>query len=358
MPAALAAAALTAVAAQAPEIPVPDPPGTVLTRVAAPTHVAARDGLAVFGAADLATGSTVLMRRDATGTIAPVGTPPLPAPPFPSDRYLGEASPPAFEVTLGTGPGGRLTAVHLRCTGASRSSCGLVAADVTAGTEQAVPGTARALRGAIRGSRIVFVRRDLDGVQRLYSTGVTGGAVVRLALPRLTEYTGRRPSPGRSVRRIDRRQARIAAVDVRGDRVAYVVNFPVMPAIAESQLWVNRGPRAPRLVARIGTGGASAGFRELVGPRLERQSVVLYRQGRDQGSAVQRWSLGGRRLGSVALWPERLDIEVTGGGYDRGHFLYGTNPYQGNGCAPIDAAPEQGSCPVVDSGRLTLARPG
>jgi hypothetical protein len=108
-------------------------------------------------------------------------------------------------------------------------------------------------------------------------------------------------------------------------------------------------------VARVGTGGASAGFRELIGPRLERRSVVLFRQGRDQGSGVQRWSLDGRLLGSGALGPERLDIEVTGGSYDGGRFWYSADPYQGNGCAPIDAAPDTGTCPVVDSGPVRLA---
>jgi hypothetical protein len=355
MLAAIAALAATAAAAQAPEIPVADPPGVVLTRVNAPTHVAARDGLVVFGAADLATGATTLMRRDAGGALAPVGVPPLPAPPFASDRYLGVTAPPAFEVTLGRGPGGRPTAVYLRCTGASRSSCGIALADAGTGAERAVPGTGRALRGAVRGSRVVFVRRDLDGIQRLYATTATGGGLMRLRLPRLVQRSVLRPKA--APRPVDRRAVRIAAVDARGDDVAYVLNFPMpgTPEIAESQLWVNRGAGAPRLVARVGTGGASAGFRELIGPRLERRSVVLFRQGRDQGSGVQRWSLGGRLLGSGALGPERLDIEVTGGSYDGGRFWYSADPYQGNGCAPIDAAPDTGTCPVVDSGPVRLA---
>jgi hypothetical protein len=353
MLAALAVLGATAVAAQAPEIPVPDPPGTVVARVAAPTGVAARDGLVLWGAADSATGATTLMRRDASGTVAPVGAPPVPAPPYASDRYLGVPGRPAFEVGLGAGPGGRATAVYVRCTGPSRSSCGLVLADTATGDERAVPGTGRALRGAVRGTRVVLVRRDLDGVQRLYAARASGGALTRLRLPRLVARAPSRP------RAVDRRLVRIAAVDVRGGYVAYVLNFPMpgAPEIAESQLWVNRGSRAPRLVARIGTGGASAGFRELVGPRLERRSIAVYRQGRDQGSAVQRWSLGGRLLGAAALWPERLDIEVTGGGYDRGRFLYAVDPYQGNGCAPIEAAAGEGTCPVLDSGPIRLAAP-
>src|SRR5688572_17141992 len=130
MLAALAAVTVTAVAAQAPQNTVPDPPGTVLARVAAPTHVGARDGVAVFGAADPATGATTLMRRDATGAIAPVGVPPVPVAAFAGDRYLGVPAAPAFEVTLGAGPQGRPTAVYVRCPSPARSSCRLALTDL------------------------------------------------------------------------------------------------------------------------------------------------------------------------------------------------------------------------------------
>ncbi len=59
--------ALLAAAAVAAGAPAPDPPGIVLHRVAAPTHVAARGGVAVFGAFDPATRATTLMRRDRAG---------------------------------------------------------------------------------------------------------------------------------------------------------------------------------------------------------------------------------------------------------------------------------------------------
>ena len=118
MIAALATAA--AMAAQAP--PLPDPPGTVVARVDAPTQVAARDGVAVFGSTDPATNATTLIRRDAAGALGAVGVPPVPVPAFPSDRYLGVLEPPAFEVTLGAGPRGRLTAVYLRCPAPSVTS--------------------------------------------------------------------------------------------------------------------------------------------------------------------------------------------------------------------------------------------
>jgi hypothetical protein len=352
-----ALATAVAMAAQAP--PLPDPPGTVVARVDAPTQVAARDGVAVFGSTDPATNATTLIRRDAAGALGAVGVPAVPVPAFPSDRYLGVLEPPAFEVTLGAGPQGRLTAVYLRCPAPARSSCRLALGDVATGAEQLVDGTGRALRGAVAGSRIVFVRRDVDGIERLYATRTTGGSPVALRLPRLVKRSAlgrRRAQP------VVRRDVRIAAVDVRGDDVVYVLNFPLpgTPELAESQLWLDRGSAAPRMIARVGTGGASAGFREFVGPRLERSSVVAYRQGRDQGSSVQRFSLRGRLLGSATLSAEPLlELEVTGGTYDRGHYWYSVNPYQGTACARFDFdEPRQtGTCPVLDFAPLRLAAP-
>ena len=344
--------ALLAAAAVAAGALAPDPPGIVLHRVAAPTHVAARGGVAVFGAFDPATRATTLMRRDRAGAIGPVGVLPIPLPAFAGDRRGGPGGPPSFEVTLGIGPRGGLVATYIRCPAPARASCRLAFAELATGTERLIPGTGRALRGAVWGSRVVLVRRDRDGIQRLYAT-TTGrsGDLRRLRLPRLDPTVGD-GTP------IDRRQVQIAAVDVRGDDVAYVVNYPLTRAgeLASSDLWLNRSDRPPRLVARVRTGGASSGFRELVGPRLSSRSIVVFRQARDQGNGVQRWSLGGRLLGAGSIGL-RGDHEVTGGTYDHERLYFATNAYQGSGCAAFDQPPAGASCPVLDSGRLVLRPP-
>jgi hypothetical protein len=351
------AIALLTAAALAAGSPAPDPPGIVLARVAAPTHVAARDGVAVFGAFDRATRATTLMRRDRTGVIDPVGVPPIPQPAFAGDRRSGPAGPPSFEVTLGIGARGGLVATYIRCPTPARASCRLALTDLATGAERLIPGTGRALRGALSGSRVVLVRRDEDGIQRLYATRATGARPLRrLRLPRL-RVVG--PEPGETTA-IDRRRAQIAALDVRGDDVAYVVNYPVTEAgeVSSSDLWLNRGDRAPRRLARVGTGAASSGFREYLQPRLSARSVVVFQQGRDQGSGVQRWSLRGRLLGAGSIGLRvASDHEVTGGTYDRGRFLFATNPYQGNGCAAFDQPPAGATCPVLDAGRVVLRPP-
>jgi hypothetical protein len=176
----------------------------------------------------------------------------------------------------------------------------------------------------------------------------------RLRLPRLRAVG---PEPGETTA-IDRRRVQIAALDVREDDVAYVVNYPLTEGgeVSSSDPWLNRGKRAPRRLARVGTGGASSGFREFVGPRLSRRSMVVFRRARDQGNGIQRWSLGGRLLGAGAV---RLtgDHEVTGGTFDRERLYFSTNPYQGTGCAAFGQPPASATCPVLDSGRVVLRRP-
>jgi hypothetical protein len=349
------ATALLVAAALAAGAPAPDPPGIVLERVAAPTHVAARDGTAVFGAFDPATGTTTLMRRGRDGSIAPAGLPPIPAPAFAGDRRgRRPGDPPAFEVTLGTGPGGSLVAAYMRCpVPARRTSCRLALADLATGIERLVPGTGRALRGAVSGSRVVVVRRDTDGIQRLYTTARGSSELRRLRLPRPDSTFGD-GAP------IDRRRVQIAAVDVRGDDVAYVVNYPLSSGgeLSSSDIWLNRGGRAPRLVARVRTGGASSGFREYLQPRLYASSIVAFQQARDQGNGVQRWSLRGRLLGAGSIGLQRAsDHEITGGTFDRARFLFATNPYQGNGCAGFDEPAAGATCPVLDSGPVVLRPP-
>ena len=329
--------------------------GTVLTRVATPTRVAARDGTLAFGAYDTAAQSITLMRRLPDGTIAPVGVPPIRARPALSVEPGRAAAVPNFELTLGRDASNGLTAIYRRCSGPIDETCNLARADLAAGAEHVIPMTQGALRGAIAGRWIAFVRRGTGGADHLYLIGGTRRPA-RVAEPDLA----RDLSPGN---RVDRSTVRIAAVDLRARSdgppdVAYVVDFQTAPELAESQLWLSRAGQAPRRIARVGTGGASSGFREFLQPRLYVDSVVVYKQGRDQVNAVFRYTLRGRTLGAGRVGFASTDGgEITGGQWDRGHFWYATNPYQGNGCSGFQPQPAEATCPVIDSGPITLAPP-
>lgn len=328
------------------------PPGVELTRVAAPTRVAVRDGVLVFGAYDPATRTIALMKRSSAGSIAPVGVPPIPAFEVPNEQAGRPASVPPFELTLGRDSGHRLTAVYRRCTSAADASCDLVLATIATGVERHVANTAGALRGAVSGPWMAFVKSVPGKADRLYLRYV-GRRPMALAPPQLgTRLEPRGP-------RVDLSTARIAAVDIRGRDIAYVVNYRlVTPEIAYSELWINRGPGRQRKIGYVGTGGASSGFRELLQPRIYPDSVVSYMQGRDQTNAVFRYSLGGRVLGSGSIgWNRTTGLEITAGQFDRGHFWYSANPYQGNGCAAFDEPPLTATCPVLDSGPVTLVLP-
>ncbi len=332
------------------------PPGIVLARVATPTRVAARDGVAVWGAYDKARDAIVLMRRSTIGVIAPVGVPLIPAIAASNEIPGRPASVATFEVTLGHDSGHRLTAVYRRCAGPADSSCSLALATIATGVERRVANTEGALRGAISGPWVAFVTSG-SGADRLYLRHV-GRDPRALAPPKLgADREAARIDPKGS--QPDPSSVRISSVDVRGRDVAYVVNYRLRsPEIAYSELWLNRGPGRNRKVAYVGTGGASSGFRELLQPRLYADSVVSYMQGRDQTNAVFRYSLSGRVLGSGSIGIKRLGIqpEITGGQWDRGRFWYSANPYQGNGCGDFEQLPFDATCPVLDSGPVALAR--
>jgi hypothetical protein len=341
-------------------------PGIQLTRVAAPTRVAARDGVVVFGAYDAAAKATTLMRRSAGGTLGPVGVPPIPAFEAPNEQVGRPESVPPFEVTLGRDSGNRLTAVYRRCSAPADASCHLVLATIATGVERPVANTASALRGAISGVWIAFVKPVAGKADRLYLRHVDRRPMAMVPPPIDLRFAAERRLDPRGAR-VDPSSVRISSVDVRGRDVAYVVDYRLAtPEIAFSELWLDRGHGLLRRVATVGTGGASSGFRELLQPHLYADSVVTYMQGRDQTNAVFRYSLGGRVLGAGSIgWGSGTGIGVTGGPgmeitsgmWDRGHFWFGADPYQGDGCAPFDAQPLTDTCPVLDSGPVRLVAP-
>jgi hypothetical protein len=118
--------------------------------------------------------------------------------PVPSSRS-------AFDVDLGPGPGGQGTwAVYSRCAG-NPSRCTLRGTDLATGRERRVGGTATGRLPAIWGSRIAYF-----GPERHHRSPL-----------RLTDVAGRidRAVPQRPVAD----EELPVALDLRGDRVAYVL---------------------------------------------------------------------------------------------------------------------------------------
>jgi hypothetical protein len=257
---------------------------TTLDNPARATGVVAYAGWAAWSRFDPASRQYALLLRSPAGTVAPAAV---------ATRSA------EFDVSLGPTAGGGVAAVYSRC---ARGTCHLyeLALGGTAGERRlAVPGGGSTYDPAIWGGRIAFLRAHRGRGQRrpqdMFEWVMGSRHLLALRLPR-NEYSARDLREFPELHHTEGVTGTIGFLTLHGSEVAYTRDAPITDAVEAADLWLERPGGAPRLLARIHTGGAASGTRTYLSPAISGGWLYTYREGADLGSAWVRFSIAGLRL--------------------------------------------------------------
>ncbi|HEX4107794.1 MAG TPA: hypothetical protein VHX88_06640 [Solirubrobacteraceae bacterium] len=257
---------------------------STLASVGRATGVVAYGGWAAWSSYDAASHGYALMLRSPSGSVAPAGVAERPAP---------------FDVSLGPDAHGATVAVYSRCR---QTACRLVELALGAPAYErrlAPPGGGSDYDPAIWGGRIAFMRAHRGGGQRrpqdIFEWVIGARHLLSFPLPR-NEYSAADLHAFPQLRQTEGVTGTIGFLALHGSEIAYTRVAPVSSPVTVSDLWTQRPGAAPRLIARITTGGAATAQRSFLSPTFAGGWLYAYREGGDQGSVWQRYRLAGPGL--------------------------------------------------------------